>query len=113
MSDYLIKSKRFRREAHLASEMNREAEHGNPLITYPINPRMTYSSIAEACLGSMNQFLSSFGGIKCIRSNLRGLQYMLLNSGLSIWPIQIIIFYAACPKVENLLLELTENHLRQ
>ena len=94
--------------------MYREAEASNPLIPSLIDPQMAHQSMAEGCLSFLSGFLSSFRGRECTRlSDLRGLELYTVK----FWPLHIAnsndCFTPLPPKLNNLLLELPENHLRQ
>ena len=93
--------------------MNQEAEAGNPSIPCIIDPQMAHQSMAEGCLNFLNDFLSSFRGRECGHSDLRGLELYsvkfwplhMANSNDRLTPLPL--------KLNNLLLELPENRLRQ
>ena len=93
--------------------MNREAEAGNPLLRCLIDPQMAHQSMAEGCLIFLNDFLSSFRGRECRHSDLRGLELYTVK----FWPLHMVNSNDRStplpPKLNNLLLELPENHLRK
>ena len=93
--------------------LNREPEGGNPLIPCPIDPQMAHQSMAEGCLSFLNDFLSSFRSRECRHSDLRGLELYAVK----FWPLHTANSNDRStplhPKLDNLLLELPENHLRQ
>ena len=92
--------------------INREAE-ASPLIPSLIDPQMAHQSMAEGCLSFLSGFLSSFRGRECRHSDLRGLELYTVR----FWPLHMAnsndCFTPLPPKLNNLLLELPENHLRQ
>ena len=93
--------------------MNREAEASNPLIRCLIDPQMAHQSMAEGCLSFLSDFLSSFRGRECRHSDLRGLELYTVK----FWPLHLANsndrLTPLSPKINNLLSELPENHLRQ
>ena len=93
--------------------MNHEAEASNPSIPFPINPQMAHQSVAEGCLSFLSDFLSSFRGRECRHSDLRGLELYTVK----FWPLHIANSNGRStplpPKLNNLLLEFPESHLRQ
>ena len=93
--------------------MNREAEASDPLIRCLIDPQMEHQSIAEGCLSFLNYFLLSFRGRECKHFDLRGLELYTVK----FWPLHIANsndrLTPLPPKLNNLLLELPENHLRR
>ena len=93
--------------------MNHEAEAGNPLIPYLIDPQMAHQSMAVGCLSFLNDFLSSFRGRKCRHSDLRSVELYTVKY----WPLHMANSNDRStplpPKLNSLLLELPENHLRQ
>ena len=95
--------------------MNREAEGGDPLLIIPclIDPQMAHQSMAEGCLSFLNNFLSSFRGRECRHSDLHGLELYTVK----FWPLHVANSNdRSTPlplKLNNLLLELPENHLRK
>ena len=93
--------------------MNREVEAGNPLIPCLIDPQMAHQSMAEGCLSFLNDFLSSFKGRECRHSDLRGLELYTVK----FWPLHMANsndrLTPLPPKLNNLLLEMPEIHLRQ
>ena len=93
--------------------MKREAEAGNPLIRCLIDPLMAHQSMAEGCLSFLRDFLSSYRSRECGHSDLRGLELYTVK----FWPLHIVNSNERStplpPKLNDLLLELPENHLRQ
>ena len=93
--------------------MNLEAEAGNSLISCLIDPRMAHQSMVEGCLTFLNDFLSSFRGRECRHFDLRGLELYTVK----FWPLHMANSNDRStplpPKLNNLLLELPETHLRQ
>ena len=93
--------------------MNQEVEAGNPLFPCLIDPQMAHQSMAEGYLSFLSGFLSSFGGRECRHSDLRGLELYTVK----FWPLHMVNSndrLTPLPrKLNNLLLELSENHLRQ
>ena len=95
--------------------MNREAEASNPLIPCQIqvDPQMAHQSMAEGCLSFLSGFLSSFRCRECRHSDLRGLELYTVK----FWPLHVAKsndrLTPLPPKLNTLLLELPENHLRQ
>ena len=69
--------------------------------------------MAEVCLSFLNGFLSSFRGRECRHSDLRGLELYTVK----FWPLHVANSNGRStplpPKLNNLLLEFPENHLRQ
>ena len=69
--------------------------------------------MAEGCLSFLSGFLSSFRGRECRHSDLCGLELYTVK----FWPLHMANsndrFTPLPPKLNNLLLELPENHLRQ
>ena len=93
--------------------MNQEGETDNPLIPCLFDPQTAHQSMAEGCLRLLNDFLSSFRGSKCTNSDLRVLELYTIK----FWPLHIAnsndCLTPLPPKLNSLLLELQENHLRQ
>ena len=93
--------------------INRETEADNPLIPYLIDPQTAHQSMAEGCLSFLNDFLPSFRGRECRHSDLRGLELYTVK----FWPLHMANsndrLTPLPPKLNNLLLKLPENHLRQ
>ena len=93
--------------------MDREADAGNPLIPCLIDPQLAHQSMAEGCLSFLSNFLSSFRGRGCRHSDLRGLELYIVK----FWPLHMANSndrLTPLPlKLNNLLLELPENHMRQ
>ena len=95
--------------------MNRETEASNSLIPYLIDSQIAHQSMAEGCLNFLNDFLSSlsFGGGECRHSDLRSLELYTVK----FWPLHVANsndrLTPLPPTLNNLLLELPENHLRQ
>ena len=93
--------------------MNREAEASNSSITYHIDPQMAHQSMAEGCLSFLHDFLSSFRGRECRHSDLRAVELYTVK----FWPLHMVNsndrLTPLPPKLNILLSELPENHLRQ
>ena len=93
--------------------MNQEAEAGDPLIPYLIDPQIAHQSMAEGCLSFLNDFLLSFRGRECRHSDLRSVELYMVK----FWPLHMANsndrLTPLPPKLNNLLLELPESHLRQ
>lgn len=93
--------------------INREAEAGNTLIPYLIDSQIAHQSMAEGCLSFLKDFLSSFRGKESRHSDLRGIELYTVK----FWPLHMVNSNDRStplpPKLNNLLLELPENHLRQ
>ena len=93
--------------------MNQEAEACNPLIPWLINPQTAHQSIVEGCLSFLTAFLSSFRGRECRHSDLRDLELYTVK----FWPLHMANsndrLTPLPPRLDNLLLELPENYLRQ
>jgi tetratricopeptide (TPR) repeat protein len=93
--------------------MDREIDASNPLIPYLINPQKAHQSLAEGCLRSLSHFFSLFRGSKRIHPDLRGLELYAVE----FWPLHVANsndrFTPLTPKLENVLLEFAESHLRQ
>ena len=93
--------------------MNWEADAGNPLIPCLIDSQMAHQSMAEGCLSFLNDFLSSFRGRESRHSDLRGLELYAVK----FWPLHMANSNdRSTPlpsKLNTLLLELTEDLLRQ
>ena len=92
---------------------NWKAEAGNPLVPCPIDLQMAHQSMAEGCLNFLSDFLSSFRGRECRHSDLRGLELYTVK----FWPLHVANsndrLTPLPPKLNNMLLELPEDHLRQ
>ena len=90
--------------------MNQEAEADIPYI---IDPQIAHQSMAEGCLSFLSDFLSSFRGRECRHSDLRGVELYTVK----FWPLHMANsndrLTPLPPKLDNLLLELPESHLRQ
>ena len=69
--------------------------------------------MAEGCLSFLSDFLSSFRGRECRHSDLRCVELYAVK----FWPLHVVNSNDPStplpPKLNNLLLELPENHLRQ
>ena len=93
--------------------MNQKTEAGNSLLPYLIDPQMAHESMGEGCLAFLNDFLSSFTGSQCTHSSLHGLELYAVK----FWPLHVASsndrFLALSPKLESLVLELSEKHMRQ
>ena len=93
--------------------MDREIDPSNPSIPYLINLQKAHESLAEGCLSSLSHFFLLFRGSKRIHSDLRGLELYAVE----FWPLHVANsndrFTPLAPKLENVLLEFTESHLRQ
>ena len=93
--------------------MNEEAEASNPLLIIPylIDPQTAHRSMAEGCLNFLSDFLSLFRGGECIHSYLQGMELYTVK----FWPLHMANsndrLTPLPPKLNNLLLELPENHL--
>ena len=93
--------------------MNQKAEAGNALLAYSIDPQMAHESMGEGCLAFLSDFQSSFRGRQCTHSNLRGLELYAVK----FWPLHVANsnnrFTGLAPKLQKLVLGLSEKHMRQ